>query len=141
MGNRIQHPVKNRYSPYRDDIILDCFHRGILTGTSLMVFSIFENRHFQVNGKSAASAVKKGQEAGICIGLHFNISEGIPISEPSKIPSLLHEVDGVVQFLGKEGFIHAVTEGYIVPGEVEIELRNQVCISLFVLLRFKSSSS
>lgn len=58
--------------------------------------------------------------------MHFNISEGVPISEPSKIPSLLQEVNGVVQFLGKEGFIRAVTEGRIVPGEVEIELRNQV---------------
>ena len=95
MGIWIQHPVKNRYSPYRDDIILDCFHRGILTGTSLMVFFMLENRNY----------------------------------------------DGVVQFLGKEGFIHAVTEGYIVPGEVEIELRNQVCIPLFVIFRFKSSSN
>ena len=58
--------------------------------------------------------------------MHFNISEGIPISEPSKIPSLLQEVNGVVQFLGKEGFIRAVSEGRIVPNEVEIELRSQV---------------
>ncbi|CBK22583.2 uncharacterized protein [Blastocystis hominis] len=103
------------YSPYRDDIILDCFRRGILTGTSLMV-----------NGKSAESAVQKGKQAGICIGLHLNLSEGIPISEPSQIPSLLREENGVVQFLGKEGFIQSVTEGRIVPSEVETELRNQV---------------
>lgn len=126
MGNRIRHSVKNRYSPYRDDIILDCFRRGILTGTSLMVCARLEKDHFQVNGKSAESAVQKGKEAGICIGLHLNLSEGIPISEPSQIPSLLREENGVVQFLGKEGFIQSVTEGRIVPSEVETELRNQV---------------
>ena len=78
-----------------------------------MVCARLEKDHFQVNGKSAESAVQKGKEAGICIGLHLNLSEGIPISEPSQIPSLLREENGVVQFLGKEGFIQSVTEGRI----------------------------
>ena len=83
----------------------------------------------QVNGSTAASAVKKGQEVGLCIGLHVNLSEGIPISNPKTIPSLVCEDHGKLLFRGKEGFIQAQRDCIIELEDVERELRAQVNVA------------
>ena len=66
------------------------------------------------------------------MGLHLNISEGIPILDPGSIPSLIVVKDGIPQFRGKEGFIAAEQEGAVSVEDVVKELRAQVR----VLLRF-----
>lgn len=70
--------------------------------------------------------MKKAQEAGLCIGLHVNLSEGIPISDPKTIPSLVCEDQGKLLFRGKEGFIQAQKECIIDLDDVEREFRAQV---------------
>ena len=37
LGNWMYLLIISRYSPVRDDVILDCYRRGIVTGTSLLV--------------------------------------------------------------------------------------------------------
>ena len=79
-----------------------------------------------MNGKTAEEAVKKAQGVGLPLGLHFNISEGIPISDPATIPTLITFKSGVSQFHGKEGFIYAEGNGTVSVDDVERELRAQV---------------
>lgn len=79
-----------------------------------------------MNGKTAVEAVKKAQKVGLPLGLHFNISEGVPISDPATIPTLITSKAGVTQFHGKEGFIYAEENGTISANDVERELRAQV---------------
>lgn len=70
--------------------------------------------------------MKKGKDAGICIGLHLNLSEGIPISDPTTIPSLVCKENGRFVFRGKEGFIQAEKDCIIDLEDVEREFRSQV---------------
>ena len=79
-----------------------------------------------MNGKTAEEAVKKAQNVGLPMGLHFNISEGISISDPASIPTLITSKSGVAQFHGKEGFIFAEKNGTVSVDDVERELRAQV---------------
>lgn len=75
----------------------------------------------------------KAKTVGLPLGLHLNLSEGVPVSDPSSIPSLLVSSESIPQFRGKEGFIQAEKEGVIQVNDVEYELRAQVfvCIHLF----------
>ena len=70
----------------------------------------------------------KAKSVGLPLGLHFNLSEGVPVSDPASIPSLLASPEGIPQFRGKEGFIQAEKEGVIQENDVEHELRAQVSI-------------
>ena len=72
--------------------------------------------------------MKKGLDAGICMGLHLNLSEGIPISDPNTIPSLVCKENGRFVFRGKEGFIQAEKDCIINLEDVEREFRSQVHI-------------
>ena len=70
--------------------------------------------------------MKKGLDAGICMGLHLNLSEGIPISDPNTIPSLVCKENGKFVFRGKEGFIQAEKDCILNLEDVEREFRSQV---------------
>lgn len=85
-----------------------------------------------MNGNTAEEAVKKAQKVGLPLGLHFNISEGISISNPAAIPTLITSNLGVAQFRGKEGFIQAEKNGTVAVDDVERELRAQVCLFDYV---------
>lgn len=90
--------------------------------------------HFKVNGATCESAVIKARQIGLCVGLHLNLSEGIPISDPFTIPSLVCFVDDHFVFRGKEGFIQAEKDQIIIVEDIEREFRAQVSfLRLFYL--------
>ena len=57
------------YSHHRDAAIFDLFERGKISGASLIV-----------NGPSAEDAVKRALKVGLPMGLHINLTEGIPLT-------------------------------------------------------------
>lgn len=83
----------------------------------------------QVNGASAADAVRGAQAVELPIGLHFNVTEGLPMSL-RKLPqtaniarsSLFTDIQGQSVFLGKEPFFAAIDGGLIDPHDVGIEV-------------------
>jgi chitin disaccharide deacetylase len=70
--------------------IIDCHTQGIVTSATLMV-----------NMPAYEDAVRLAREhASLAVGLHFNITQGRPVSDPALIPSLLNERG---EFLGTSG--------------------------------------
>lgn len=57
------------YSHHRDAAIFDLFECGKISGASLIV-----------NGPSAEDAVKRALKVGLPMGLHINLTEGIPLT-------------------------------------------------------------
>ncbi|ELT97964.1 hypothetical protein CAPTEDRAFT_146733 [Capitella teleta] len=99
------------YNRERCDGILECFQQKAISRTSLMVNASDTER-------SACLAV----HAGLTIGLHFNITEGKPVSPIKEIPSLLK--DG--QFYAKDEIREAILNNVIDLEEVRTELENQI---------------
>jgi len=99
--------------------ILRCIETGIVTRTSIMV-----------NGPAAVDAVEIFHEKGLMgtVGLHLNLTEGKPISDPELIPSLVIKQDqGAASiFRGKLGFREACARGQVLARDVEREARAQV---------------
>jgi hopanoid biosynthesis associated protein HpnK len=61
--------------------ILEAFHRGIVTSTSLLA-----------NGASFAAAVKAAKSApGLGVGVHLNLSDGTPVADREAVTSLLND--------------------------------------------------
>lgn len=75
---------------------------------------------FLVNCKHTESGAKLIKDHEIISGLHFNLTEGFPVSKPDKIPSLVSK-EG--KFLGKQGFWENKN---IVAEHVKIELKCQL---------------
>lgn len=75
------------YCPKRNQGILELVDKGILNSVSVLV-----------NGKFLDKAVI---ETTARVGLHLNLTEGLPVTQQEKVKSLLKE-DGL--FLGKFGF-------------------------------------
>lgn len=100
------------YCPNRNSAIIDCFKAGAITDTSLLV-----------NSSYVLDATKLGLKHNLPMGLHFNVSEGKPVSTPSEIPSLL--CDGE-HFRGKAGVVAAAENGSLKTDEVKRELRSQI---------------
>ena len=86
------------YAPWIDSGIFEAFHNGIVSCASLLV-----------NGASAVAAAKRAGAEGLPIGLHLNLSEGLPVSSPETVQSLLSP-EG--RFLYKEKFWHAAEEAF-----------------------------
>src|SRR6266478_9087095 len=60
--------------------IVEAFHRGIVTSTSLLA-----------NGGAFAGAVEAARSApGLGVGLHLNLSDGLPVANPESVASLLN---------------------------------------------------
>ncbi|XP_063313112.1 carbohydrate deacetylase [Pelobates fuscus] len=103
------------YCPRRDLGIVDCFRAGGVSSVSLLV-----------NGSSAAGAADQAQRYNIPIGLHANLSEGIPVSAELRQKSSLVNSEGV--FLGKMGIRKALALGQLSMPEVRQELQAQVSL-------------
>ncbi|XP_056408298.1 carbohydrate deacetylase [Hyla sarda] len=105
------------YCPRRDVGIVECFNAGAITNVSLIV-----------NGSNAACAADLARRHNIPIGLHANLSEGIPVckelrQEQCKSSTLIN-AQGV--FLGKMGIRKALAQGLLSMSEVRQELTAQV---------------
>jgi chitin disaccharide deacetylase len=101
--------------------ILESVLNGVVSSVSLMV-----------NGPSSKHAVdlmRMNNKLNI-MGLHFNITEGFPISDPTHIPTLVEESksSSSFQFLGKVKFYDALREGRIDPTDVAKECEAQVIL-------------
>ena len=66
------------YSTWRDAGIFHAFQQGIVTSASLLV-----------NGASAASAAQHAMSIGLDIGIHLNLTEGVPLTPPHLLSHLL----------------------------------------------------
>jgi predicted glycoside hydrolase/deacetylase ChbG (UPF0249 family) len=69
------------YTPAVTDTILDCHERGIVTSATLMV---------NMPGAEYAAG-RIGDFPRLSVGLHLNLTEGVPIAGPDRVPQL---VDG-----------------------------------------------
>ncbi|MBN3289225.1 YDJC deacetylase, partial [Polypterus senegalus] len=101
------------YCPRRNRGIVDCFLHGAISNVSLLVNAAF--------AKDAAELAKRHN---IPIGLHANLSEGLPICEKLQKGSSLLNQDGF--FHGKMGFRKMLQEMQLNMSEVEQELTAQV---------------
>lgn len=92
---------------------VDDGHRaGVITSATLLV-----------TGPALESAVQVAHHAPrLGVGLHFNLTEGRPVSEPGQIPSL---VDNQGRFLSRGGLIKAGLTGRLNPDQVALELAAQ----------------
>jgi hypothetical protein len=92
-----------------------CVTSGIVTSVSVMM-----------NGCSAVSALAYATGHKVSVGVHFNLTEGVPLAAPEAVPSLLAPAacgDGAgtgdrVEMRGKNGFWDAVERGDVVDEEV-----------------------
>ncbi len=96
--------------PARDRGIARAFRDGIVTSASLLA-----------NGPSFAGAVGLARDLGLPVGVHLNLSEGVPLAGP--IPGLTL-ADGA--FPGKQGLRRALASGRVDGGALRRELAAQV---------------
>ncbi|XP_076021248.1 carbohydrate deacetylase [Genypterus blacodes] len=101
------------YCPRRNKGIVDCFQAGGISSVSLLV-----------NGSAAKDAADLAKRHNIPIGLHVNLSEGVPVCPSLRMGSTLITPGGF--FHGKMGFRQALQRGQLIMAEVELELRAQV---------------
>ncbi|XP_008282561.1 carbohydrate deacetylase [Stegastes partitus] len=101
------------YCPRRNQGIVDCFQAGGISNVSLLV-----------NAFAAKEAADLAKRHSIPIGLHANLSEGIPVCQSLQQASTLINQHGF--FLGKIGFRQALERGQLSMEQVELELRAQV---------------
>lgn len=100
------------YCERRNQGIVDCFRAGGISNVSLLV-----------NAVSAKHAADLAKRYNIPIGLHANLSEGLPVSQKLTGSTLLNK-DGF--FHGKMGFREVLQSGQLKMSEVDLELRAQV---------------
>lgn len=103
------------YTSERDFGIFHCFVNGIVSSASLLV-----------NGVSAEGAIKAAHHYGLPVGLHVNLTEGLPVSRPDLVRTLLDFDAPTPQFRGKFGLRQALEEGKIDSREIGIEVQAQL---------------
>ncbi|XP_061529225.1 carbohydrate deacetylase isoform X5 [Phycodurus eques] len=109
------------YCPKRNQGIVDCFKAGGISSVSLLV-----------NASAAKDAADLAKRHKIPIGLHANLSEGIPVCQSLRQASTLVNEHGF--FHGKIGFRQALERHqlsmkqsyFFLYVEVELELRDQI---------------
>ena len=97
------------YSRTRDEGIfqtLQC-NGGVVSSVSVLV-----------NGMSAKQAAQYLKKAEVDVGLHVNITEGIPVAKPACVATLLQGG----YFRGKMEFREALQSGLINLGEVRMAI-------------------
>jgi chitin disaccharide deacetylase len=99
------------YSDERDDGLLRAHHEGLVRNASLLV-----------NGASAKRALQRACDAGLCVGLHLNLTEGVPCGAPESVRSLLR--GGF--FRGKFGLRDAIISGDVQAADVAAEFSAQL---------------
>ncbi|MBN1466490.1 ChbG/HpnK family deacetylase [candidate division KSB1 bacterium] len=92
--------------------IVESFHNGIVTSASLLV-----------NFPAFADAAELINLYDMPVGIHFNLTEGRPVSDCSCVPSL---VDRSGQFYGKFIFYHRLITGCFREQEMKRELAAQM---------------
>jgi len=97
------------YGCQRNNGILQCFKSKAISGVSLLA-----------NCKHSNAAVQLAKLYNVPVGLHFNITEGLPLSDPRTVASLLGP-DG--KFIQKHKFWH---DADILPKHVATELEAQI---------------
>ena len=94
--------------------IVEAFHRGIVTSTSLLA-----------NGAAFAAAVKAVKSApGLGVGVHLNLSNGPPIADRKAVSSLLNDEGNFAA--GPEGLLLKRARRGLVLDEVEKEWGAQI---------------
>ncbi|KAI1901122.1 hypothetical protein AGOR_G00056950 [Albula goreensis] len=101
------------YCQKRNRGIVDCFQAGSISNVSLLV-----------NACSAKDAADLAKRHHMPIGLHANLSEGLPVCPTLRTGSTLMNDDGF--FHGKMEFRKELQNGQLSMAEVELELRAQV---------------
>lgn len=95
---------------------LEAFRDGVVTSASLMV-----------NGCTAASMAERAARAGLGLGLHLNLTEGVPVASPDRVPTLWITDDGGRPAMrGKMGFRQAWEERLVDPADVAREVEAQL---------------
>src|SRR5574337_787269 len=94
--------------------ILEAHRRGILTSTTLLA-----------NGAALESAVALAIESPqLGVGIHLNLTQGRPVSDPYRVPSLVDE--GGCFFGGPASLARRILLGKVRPAEVEREFAAQI---------------
>jgi chitin disaccharide deacetylase len=94
--------------------ILDAHREGIVTSTTLMA-----------NGAAFDMAVAASRQAStLGVGVHLNLSEGVPVSPPFKIPTLVDHRGRLYLTPGR--LLERILARLVNLGEVETELRAQI---------------
>ena len=96
---------------------LEAFEAGLISRGSVMV-----------NGMTARQMVARAVLVGMPVGLHLNLTEGLPLSPPSAIPSLvtMDPEYGKAVFWGKGAFHARAAEGLLDPADVRTEAQAQL---------------
>ncbi|HET9314245.1 MAG TPA: ChbG/HpnK family deacetylase [Vicinamibacteria bacterium] len=92
--------------------ILDAHARGIVTSTTLMVNGPNDHR-------LEPALLEELQSSGLGVGLHVNLTLGVPLSDPRRIPSLL---DPEGRFVRDAGQVAARASA----DEARLEIGNQI---------------
>jgi predicted glycoside hydrolase/deacetylase ChbG (UPF0249 family) len=111
------------YCEERNLGIIRCFLGGVITNASFLV---------NTTKALALSSAVLAQKYKLPLGLHLNLTEGLPVCPPEAVPSLTVMNKGCAIFRGKHGFREACSLGLISWDEVNKEIRAQ--LSLFVRL-------
>jgi hopanoid biosynthesis associated protein HpnK len=94
--------------------ILDAFHGGIVTSTSLLA-----------NGAAFTGAVKQAKSApGLGVGVHLNLSDGAPVADRESVTSLLNDAGRFAD--GPEALLWKRARRGLVLDEVEEEWDAQI---------------
>jgi predicted glycoside hydrolase/deacetylase ChbG (UPF0249 family) len=101
------------YSAGVDRAILAAHRDGVVRSTSLLV--TFPG--------SADAAELARVEHGLEVGLHIDLIEGVPVSDPARVRSL---VDRDGRFLGLTRLVVALAAGRVRASELATEIRGQV---------------
>ncbi|KAL8575208.1 hypothetical protein ACOMHN_042329 [Nucella lapillus] len=100
------------YNVERNNGIIECFKNRGITNSSIMA-----------NGVACEDAAKQALKQGLPTGLHFNITEGVPVNADSRYATLTKS-DG--RFLDALDLRRAAGEGRIDVNEVKMELKGQI---------------
>ncbi len=94
--------------------ILEAFHHGIVTSTSLLA-----------NGAAFAGGVEAARSApGLGVGVHLNLSDGPPVADRKIVPTLLNRNGEFAG--GPESLLFRRARGGLVLAEVEREWHAQI---------------
>lgn len=100
-------------TPDVTDSILACHDAGAVTSTT-----------FMANGSDAERAADAARSrASLSTGLHFNLTEGEPQTDPSRVPTLLTSSGS---FVGRGELVRRWMQGHLAPEEVWLELQSQL---------------
>lgn len=122
-----EHPLHYVLMPSRR-LIINADDLGINAPRSHGIFAAFEhgtvtNATLIANGSDAVAAARRAREKKLPTGLHLNLTEGAPLSEPSTVETLIKPSG---EFLDRNAIRRAFVENMIDPVHVEREIRAQL---------------